>query len=56
MIFYQEGNSQGNYNYNLRVYKNCECFLHFHKNFEFQMRADSEVFATLIVYTRKLQE
>ena len=43
MIFYQEVNSKGNYNYNLRVYEKCEWLSHFHKNFEFVCVLDGEL-------------
>lgn len=33
-MFYQEGNSHGNYNYNACVYSNIEYLIHFHNNFE----------------------
>ena len=35
MIFHQQNNSQGNYNYNLRIYKDIKYAAHFHKNYEF---------------------
>jgi len=35
MVFHQPDNSQGNYNYNLRIYTDTRYAPHFHKNLEF---------------------
>lgn len=47
MIVHQQHNSLGNHTYNAFIYKNCEWFYHFHKNYELIYIFSGEVELTL---------
>lgn len=47
MIVHQTHNSLTNYNYNAFIYRDCEWFYHFHKNYELTYVIDGEVELTL---------
>ena len=47
MIIHQPHNSLSNHNYNAFLYKNCEWFYHFHKNYELIYVLDGQVELTL---------
>lgn len=47
MIFHQTHNSLSNHNYNAFIYKDCEWFYHFHKNYELVYVLGGEVELTL---------
>lgn len=47
MIFYQEDNSLGNYNYNIFTYTDSEWSMHFHKNFEILYGVKGKTTATI---------
>lgn len=56
MIFYQEHNSVGNYNYNIYTYTNCGYAMHFHKNLEFLYVMEGKISVEINGISGKMSE